>query len=117
MRNPISTGGCTAWALAALLLAALAWVALLLHKPGAWAADSARFEAVLSLGTTRAAAVAALGQPDRETCTSTLGLGVCQAWWSTGGLLTATVARRATFVGGRLIATCQSQAGACSEKE
>jgi hypothetical protein len=83
---------------------ALALPALVLAAPMALAADSTKFEALLTVGISRDAAVALMGSPDRETCNTTMGVRLCRLEWETAGLFATPVAYQATFLGDRLVA-------------
>jgi hypothetical protein len=82
----------------------LAIPALVLATPLAWAMESVKFDALMSLGITREAAVAILGAPQRETCSTTVGVRMCRLEWHTGGLLSTATVHCATFLGDRLVA-------------
>lgn len=95
----------------------LAITALVLAAPLAPAFDGDKFETLLTLGISRGAVIAVLGTPNRDNCGTTIGVRSCHLEWTSGGLLSAPVVYRATFIGDRLVAKSTRQGTPCATKE
>lgn len=69
----------------------------------AGATDLAKLDALMALGTSRAAAIEIAGRPDREVCGRELFVPVCRLEWKVGGLFNAGAVYRVTFIADRLV--------------